>query len=187
MVSNVVSTDDSSQLAYYTSTNTVVKGDSNKRFHSRVVYNKGVNKKVIKGLLVRPLDQAIAVFRETNAKVARSYADVVKNGVCCVQKISENEPIVISGTGHSGNSNSKKMKQVITAQSQSTTRDAQDKVVKELQNSKTLLYDVNEHKGDKFINSILFGNQKIKIPDKGQECLGYLKCKEQSDFDDSIV
>ena len=172
MVSNVVSTDDSSQLAYYTSTNTVVKGDSNKRFHSRVVYNKGVNKKDIKDLLVRPLDQAIAVFRETNAKVARSYADVVKNGVCCVQKISENEPIVISGTA---------------AQSQSMTRDAQDKVVKEFQNSKTLLYDVNEHKGDKFINSILFGNQKIKIPDKGQECLSYLKCKEQSDFDDSIV
>ena len=50
-----------------------------------------------------------------------------------------------------------------------------------------LLYDVNNYKGNKFINSILFNNYKAKLPEVGQECPSFLKCKEQSDFDFGFI
>ena len=155
--------------------------------HTRVVYNKCVNRKNVKGLLVRPPDQAIAVFHAAR-NVTRSYADVLKSTMApVVDKPLQNETTVNSDKTIalvSVNCTDRKGK---VEHADIPPEEGEFCVGHEGRKHNKLIYDVNGLKTDKFSHSILFTNSNLKMPEEGQECPTYLKYRQQSDFDFGFI
>ena len=129
------------------------------------------------------------MFSNNKAKSAcQSYADVVKKNAPRHGKECVNEPKVEFRTQDNKTKNKACSKGVNVSHMTKSHIQVDTSAAKKADTRKTrLLYDVNENKSDKFINSILFQNNEKGFSQKGKECSSYLKFREQSEFDFGFI
>ena len=140
---------------------TNVTSQMTKSFNTRFIYSKKVSKTDVQGLLVRPLKQTFAVYHGKQVQsVCRSYADVVKKNAPHTRSGVAGECKVNSSQHDNTISTSIEPKGVKMAQVNQISTNNEVSISQAVDIAQPrLIYDVNDSKGDKFINSIIVSKQ----------------------------